>query len=181
VTERTLADPQSGSTLRDVRLPDEHRGRTVARRVVVLLLVAVVLLGASGMLGVHSATATATGGGWTMNVEYPWVARAGLDIPWTVTITAPPSGFPGQVTLEVTSDWFDLFETQGLSPQPTDETTDDTFDVMTFSTPPAGDTMTVSYDAYVQPAAQVGSDADVRLVVDGQVVASLHYRTWLLP
>lgn len=169
------------STLSDVRDPAGHGWKLWVRGSVVALLVIVVGLGATGWLGVRSATVEETGGGYTLGVEYPMIARAGLDVPWTVTITAPPDGFPDEITVAVTSDWFDLFETQGFSPEPTEETTDDRFDYMTLSTPDTGTTMTFSYDTFVQPAAQLGASAEVWLIVDDERVASVDYRTWLLP
>jgi hypothetical protein len=179
MTHRGDAPP--GSTLSDVRDPAGHGWKKWVRGSVVALLVLVVGLGVTGWLGVRSGTAEATGGGYALEVEYPMIARAGLDVPWTITITAPPGGFPDEITVAVTSDWFDLFETQGFSPEPTEETTDDRFDYMTLSTPDTGTTMTFSYDTYVQPAAQLGASAEVWLIVDDERVASVDYRTWLLP
>lgn len=173
--------PEPDSTLEDVRDPAGHGYKVWVRRAIICVLVAVVLLGATGWLGVRSATVQDSGGGYTLDVEYPLVARAGLDVPWTVTITAPPEGFPDEIVVAVTSEWFDLFETQGFSPEPSEETTDGQFDYMTLVTPEGSTTMTFSYDTYVQPAAQWGAAAEVRLVVDDEPVAAVDYRTWLLP
>lgn len=175
------APPSSDSTLLDVRDPAGHSWKRWIRATIVALLVFVVALGATGWLGVRSATVQATGGGYALDVEYPMIARAGLDVPWTVTITAPPGGFPDEIVVAVTSDWFDLFETQGFSPEPTEETTDGRFDYMTLATPTTGTTMRFSFDTYVQPAAQIGASAAVVLIVDDERVASVAYRTWLLP
>jgi hypothetical protein len=41
--------------------------------------------------------------------------------------------------------------------------------------------MTFDFDAYVQPTAQLGASAEVWLIVDGQRLATLDYRTWLVP
>ena len=176
--------PQADSALRDVRPPVRHPARhpakTWGRRAAIAVLTLVVLLGATGWLGVHSSEVTATGGGYTVSVEYPRVARAGWDVPWTVTITAPGS-LPDELTVAVTSDWFDLFETQGLSPEPSKEYSDATMSYFVLDTPPEGTTMTFDFDTYVQPTAQLGKDADVWLIVDGERVVTLHYRTWLVP
>lgn len=173
--------PSPDSTIADVRDPAGHGWKRWVRGSTTAMLVVVVGLGATGWLGVRSATVTAARAGYTLEVEYPMIARAGLDVPWTVTITAPPDGFPDEITVGVTSEWFDLFETQGFSPEPSAETTDDRFDYMTLSTPDTGTTMTFSYDTYVQPAAQLGAPAEVVLIVDDEPVASVDYRTWLLP
>ncbi len=173
--------PAPDSTLADVRDPAGHGWKKWVRGGTVALLTLVVLLGATGWLGVRSATTSDSGEGWTLAVEYPQVARAGLDVPWTVTITAPPDGFPDEVTVAVTSEWFGLFETQGFSPEPAEETTDGRYDLLTLATPADGATMTLDYDTYVQPAAQWGAPAEVLLIVDGRPVAAVEYRTWVLP
>lgn len=175
------AHPGPDSTIEDVRDPAGHRRKIWIRRAIICLLTVVVLLGATGWLGVRSATVRDSGGGYTLAVEYPIVARAGLDVPWTVTITAPPEGFPPEITVAVTSDWFGLFETQGLRPEPADETTDGRYDLLTLTTPDDSRTMTLDYDTYVQPAAQWGEPAQVLLLVDGEQVAGVDYRTWVLP
>lgn len=169
------------TTVGDVRDPAGHRWKAWVKGSVIAVLVLVVGLGATGWLGVRSATVSTTGAGYALAVEYPEVARAGLDVPWSVTVTAPASGFPDEVVVAVSSDWFELFETQGLSPEPSEETTDGQFDYLTLTTPADGDTLVLSYDTYVQPSAQMGEDAEVRLLVDGEQVASVSYRTWVLP
>ena len=60
-------------------------------------------------------------------------------------------------------------------------TSDDTMTYFVLNPPPAGTTLTLDYDAYVQPAAQLGESAEVWLVVDGERVATVDYRTWVLP
>jgi hypothetical protein len=168
------------STLAGVRDAAGHGWKRRVRGGVVALLVVVVAAGATGWLGVRSATATDSGSGYRLSVEYPLVARAGLDVPWRVTVQSA-DGFAGQVTVAVTSDWFDLFETQGLSPAPASESSDATMTYLVLEPPPDGDVLTLDYDAYVQPAAQTGADARVELHVDGQRVAAVDYRTWVLP
>ncbi|SDY46051.1 hypothetical protein SAMN05661080_03539 [Modestobacter sp. DSM 44400] len=178
--QSTTAAPPSDSSLSDVRSPRQQPPKIWARRLAIAVLVLVVAVGATGWLGVHSAEVTAEGGGYTMSVQYPRVARAGWDIPWTVTVTAPGT-FPDEVTLAVTSDWFDLFESQGMSPQPSEEYSDATMSYFVLDTPPTGNTLTFDFDTYVQPTAQLGASADVWLIVDDQRVASVEYRTWLVP
>ena len=176
----TTDAPPADSTLRDVRTPDPRPRKTWGRRAAIAVLLLIVAVGATGWLGVHRAAMSASGSGYTMSLEYPQVARAGWDVPWTVTVTAPDR-FQDQVTIAVTSDWFDLFESQGLSPQPREEYSDGTMSYFVLDTPPDGDTLTFDFDTYVQPTAQLGASADVWLIVDGERVANLHYRTWLMP
>ena len=51
---------------------------------------------------------------------------------------------------------------------------------LTFDTPPA-DTFVLAYDAYIQPASQVGRSGTVAVVEDGRQVGSLDFQTTLLP
>jgi hypothetical protein len=168
----------SGSTLSDVR--DAAGPRiAVARTAVVAILLVIVLAGLAGLLGVRSTTRTASSGPWTVSVTYAWVARAGLDVPWTVTVRRA-GGFPGPVTLAVTSDYFDIFESQGLDPEPATETADDTNLYWTFD-PPPGETLSVDFDAYIQPSSQLGESGEVSVVDAGAPAATVSFSTFLLP
>ena len=90
-------------------------------------------------------------------------------------------GFGKTLTLAVTASYFDIFETQGFHPEPSDETRDAETLYLTFNAPPDGDTLVVSYDAYIQPAAQRGRAATVGVVDEGRQVAVVHINTRLLP
>jgi hypothetical protein len=175
------SDPApADSTLVDLREGGGHGWKKLLRRSAIAVLVLVVAAGMSGWLGVRTATVTHSGSGYQLTVEYPQVARAGLDTPWTVTVESE-GGFDSQVTLAVTSEWFSIFETQGLRPTPSAETSDATMTYFVLDPPPAGDTLTLDYDAYVQPAAQSGASAEVWLIVGGERVAAVDYETWVLP
>jgi hypothetical protein len=168
---------QRDSTLGDLREPETSR-RTRRGRFVALTVVAlVVIVGAAGLFGVHAGTVARTANGYRLTVVYPHVARAGQDVPWRATVYHP-GGFRADVTLAISSHYFDIFETQGWHPQPNTETTTPKFYYLTFTAPP-GDTLEVSYDTYIQPSAQLGRHADV--VVDNQQVVRASYKTWLVP
>jgi hypothetical protein len=55
-----------------------------------------------------------------------------------------------------------------------------TFVYLTFTTQPGHDFL-VDYDAYIQPAQQIGTSGTVQLIVHGVVEAQQSFRTWLLP
>lgn len=166
------------STLQDVSGPSS-RLAVWGRRVFLLMMLAIVVLGLSGLLGVRDDTVSSADGGYSISLTYPRVARAGLDVPFQVTVTRP-GGFDGQVTLAVTGDYFDIFESQGISPQPSDETQDGSLHYLTFSKPP-GDTLVVSWDVYVQPSSQRGRGGTVSVMQGGRPVTSADFRTTLLP
>jgi len=150
-----------------------------ARRAMLTALAVVVVLALTGLLGVHTSTAVAERAGYAMSLRYPAVARAGLDVQWQVTVTHP-GGFGKDVTLAVTGDYFDIFETQGFHPEPSDETRDGHTLYLTFTAPP-GDTLVVYYDAYIQPASQQGKSARVAVLDHGVPAVWIDYRTRLLP
>jgi hypothetical protein len=167
------------STLDGLESSGEGRTAVWARRGFLGLLLLVVLAGLLGLLGVHPATSRATEAGWTVSLRYAHIARPGLDVPWEVTVTRA-GGFADDVTLAVTGDYFDIFESQGFEPEPSDETRDGSLYYLTFNKPP-GDTLTVSFDAYIQPASQIGRSGTLSVVDGGRRVASVGFRTFLVP
>lgn len=169
----------AGSTLADVAPRPERRAALVLRRCVTGALAVLVVAGACGVFGVRSRSTSTSGGGYSLGVTYPQTARAGLDVPWRVTV-ARPGGFPSDITIAVSSDYFRMFETQGFFPDADSETNDGRFVYFTFDKPP-GDRFVLEYDAYIQPAAQLGKSASVELLIAGSVVAHTKIRTWLVP
>lgn len=143
------------------------------------MLVLVVFAGAASGLGVRSANVSSRGDGYQLRVTYGLTSRAGLDTPW-VAVVSHPGGFDGPVTLATTAAYFDIFETQGTRPQPTSETSGARYLYQQFD-PPVGDTLRVSFDAYIQPGSQIGRRASTVLIVDGREVARVDYRTVLFP
>lgn len=167
------------STLEGLETNDEGRVAIWLRRAFLTLLLCLVLTGLAGLLGVHSTTSRASEGGWDLSLRHAGVARPGLDVPWEVTVTHP-GGFDSDIVLAVTADYFDIFETQGFVPEPSDDTRDGSTRYLTFAAPP-GDVFTVSYDAYIQPASQSGRSGTLSVVVDGRPMASVDFRTVLMP
>lgn len=143
-------------------------------------LLVVVVLGAAGVFGVHSRTASTTGNGYTLTVTFPQSARAGLDVPLRIGVYNP-GGIGHDLTLAISSDYFRMFESQGTYPDPNDATNDGRFVYLTFSKPPRGDDFLVDFDVYIQPGSQLGKSATVKLIVQGNEVARTAIRTWLVP
>lgn len=162
-----------GTSARGPRVQAVRRGA-----VVVLLLVMVA--GAVGVFGVHTSSASASGGGYVVTVTYPRTARAGLDAPWSVDLRAPSAGFGEQIVLAVSSSYFDIWEQQGFSPEPSAETSDGTWDYMTFDPPPGRD-FSLTFDGYIQPGSQRGRDGEVAVLVTERPVVSVQFSTWLAP
>ena len=175
----TAADHHGIETLPEVTgMAAARRGRHW-RRVGLAALVVFVLLGASGLLGVREATTSASGGGYTASFSYPRIARAGWAVPWELRVTHP-GGFDGAVTVAMSADYFDIYESQRFWPEPAQETRDRENLYLTFDEPP-GDTLVVSYDAFIQPSAQTGKDVALTIVTDGVARVTLQASTVLLP
>jgi hypothetical protein len=177
VSPRLIAT--EGDTLNDVLRTPPGRAATWGRRGFMSAVAALVLAGATGLLGVHTSTVSATGSDYSMSVQYPAIARAGLDTTFQVTVTHP-GGFSKPIVLQISKDYFDMFETQGFFPDASSATRDASNLTLTFA-PPTGDTFTMYYDAYIQPSSQRGHSATVSLLVGGSAVASAHLVTRLVP
>jgi hypothetical protein len=170
------------STVLGIRRSEKGWLARWARWTAILVLVAVVGIGATGQLGVHTAQASATGGGYLVTVTYASVARAGLDAPLRVQVDREDGrDFDGDITLDLAAGYLSIFESQGFLPDPDSSTGLDDTVRMTFEAPPEGSRFVVNYDAYIQPAAQLGTDGQISLVVDNEPVATVEFHTTLLP
>lgn len=65
------------------------------RRAFLGLLSLVVIAGLCGFLGVRTSTAEGAEDGWHLSLDYPAVARAGLDVTWRATVTQDGDGSSG--------------------------------------------------------------------------------------
>jgi hypothetical protein len=167
------------STIQGLETPTQGVLAAWSRRAFLAVLLVFVLAGLAGFLGVRTATERDEGAGYTLDLRYAATARSGLDVPWQVTVTRE-GGFDKELTLTVTGDYFDIYETQGFTPEPTESTRSEDTLYLTF-TAPEGDTFMVAYDAYIQPASQVGADGTLSVLEDGRPVASVDFDTMLWP
>lgn len=155
-----------------------RRARTM-RRVALVLLGLFLALGLAGVWGVRTAEVTASGGGYDVTVEYAKVSRPGLATPWSVEVVRR-GGFDGPVTIAVLSDYLDMFDENGLDPDPSKATQDGDRVIWEFE-PPPGDTLSVSFDARIEPAVQWGRDGLVQVLDGDDPVVEVRYRTWVVP
>ncbi|GAA1133155.1 hypothetical protein [Nocardioides aquiterrae] len=150
-----------------------------SRRGYLVLLLVVVAAGLAGLLGVRTVTDSADEADWSMTFTHAGVARAGLDVPWRVTVRHP-GGFGKELTLALTADYLDIYEEQGFRPEPAETTRDGDTLFLTF-TAPLGDTFVLDFDAYIQPSAQRGRGGTLSVMDDGARVATVDFDTRLLP
>lgn len=150
------------------------------RRATVAVLAATIAAAGAGLLGVMSATATAQSGGYRVDVTYARIARAGLEVPFTIRVQAPRPIVRG-VVIGVSADYFSIFESQGSVPEPTDVASDADTVYLRFAPPPSGDVLAVAFDASIQPAARQRGSASIRIQVDGTWRLSTDVHTTLIP
>jgi len=144
-----------------------------------MVLAGVVVLAGSGFLGVHSSTVeTRLSDGTTVEVRYARVTRPGLAARWSVTVHRA-SGFARPVIVRTDAAYFEMFDENGLQPDPSSSTRAGPELIWEFD-PPPGDTFVLSFDARIEPGVQWGRDG--RTAVDvGEVQGEVDYHTWVLP
>ena len=159
----------------------QARARTL-RRLFVAALSLFLLLGALDLYGVRTRTRSATGGGYELSVTYATVSRPGLATPYSFEVRRP-GGFPQGLTVAARSSYFDIFDENGFSPTPEEETADGERTIWTFG-PSTADTMTVSLDARIEPGVQV-KRAKGRLEIltgpGGEALVTVDYSTFVTP
>ncbi len=156
-----------------------RRARLV-RRVLLALFALVLLLGATGWLGVRSATAHAAAGGYDLTVSYPRLTRPGHAVPLWVDVRRAGGFGDTPVTVRMSQRYFTLFDENGVQPAPSKETATAEHLVWEFD-PPPGDTLRVYFDTRTGPNRQRGESADVAVLVDDAPVVSVRLTTWVLP
>ena len=177
---RHVTEDDDDSTLSDVRW-DVSGGALLGRRLFLLFLLLLLLAGGTGLLGVHTTTVSASADGYTLTVTYARTARAGWDVPLRFDLTSTESLSDKKLQFTVDRAYLDMFETQGVNPEPSDENGDATRVGWEYDIPTPGTTFAVEYDAYIQPTAQIGTGSDISLAVNGEPVTSVHIETTLVP
>ena len=160
-------------------LASVRRGR-LARRVLLALFTAFLLLGAAGVLGVRSGTVTAEGGGYELRVDYATVTRAGHSVPFKVRVHKAGGFGDDPIELRITGDYFDLFDENSSDPDASKMTSDDEYLYLEYD-PPPGDVFVMRTDTRTGPNRQRGKRATVSVLVDGAAVVSVQLRTRLMP
>jgi hypothetical protein len=143
------------------------------------ILAILVLLGASSILGAHTSTREASGGGYDLKLVYPAVTRPGLAARWILFVHRA-GGFEGPVRVATTSTYFNLFDFNNLDPMPSKSTTSADLSIWEFD-PPVGETLRITLDARLEPARQHGSAATTSILEDDVPVVSIRYQTRVMP
>jgi len=168
------------STLDPVRPVEKGPRSLVWRRAGFFVLLLFVLAGLFGFLGDRVGVVEGPApDGHHLSLEFAQTSRPGLDVPFEIRVTRP-EGLDPEVTLALTGDYLDLYETQGWYPEPTEQTRDGEWVYLTFATE-GQPVMVIDFDAYIQPTAVLPQSGQLALVVDGEPVDPLSFRTVIFP
>jgi hypothetical protein len=149
------------------------------RRAFFALLGVFVLAGAVNVLGERSATASAGGGGYELEVTYATVSRPGQDGDWDVEVRRP-GGFGEPVRLATDISYLDVFDQTSVRPEPRSSTTSGGRTIWEFE-PPVGDTLEITLEGqFEQDSMGVHRGVTGVLGPSGEVV-EVAYRTVVLP
>lgn len=157
------------------------RRSQLLRRLFFVALTLFLLAGTLNAFGVRSATTTASGGGYTLEVTYAEVSRAGLATPWSAVVTRA-GGFGDTLVMAINASYFDHFDENGFDPDPSSSTVDGEWLIWEFDAPD-GDTFTVGFDARLEPGVQFTSIKGITQVrgPDGDAIVEARYRTFAMP
>jgi len=161
--------------------PDLVMGRRrLAVRIVILgAFLLFVLLGLLGLFGVKAGHAQSTASnGVHVELTYPRIARPALAIPFAIHITNLDH-VKSDTVVRVRSSYLAMFDDNGMSPQPADETDDGEWTTWVFDTPPSG-VLDVSLDTRVEPGVQWKRNGAVVVRTDDSQTR-IDFRTWIAP
>jgi hypothetical protein len=152
---------------------------TTAVLAAIFLIAVVDGVGWWNTIGVDSTEVEASGGGYVLAVRYGSVTRPALATPFDITVTRQ-GGFDAPVTVAVDHDYLMMWDENGLTPAPSAETVDGDWLLWEFD-PPVGDTLTVVFDARIEPAVQNGRSGAVAVVEAERRVVQVDFETRVLP
>jgi hypothetical protein len=174
-------EPPASSTVPDAPSIRRVRRALWGRRLLLCFLVAILVAGFIGMLGGRTRTAESTGNGYDLQVHFASIARPGVTVPFDIQLQRD-GGFDGPVTIAISASYLSSIDAQAVEPEPQSTTSDGDLVVFQFE-PPQGDIFGVSWEAEIDPAANMGrKEATIAVLSDDDNPAvAVSIRTWVLP
>jgi hypothetical protein len=179
-----VTDRSPTSTLPDASFSlTRRRAGYLVTTVLLTLLMAAAVLDATrptAILGVHSEVARDQRGGLQLAVTYADVSRPALATPFDIQVQRR-GGFGGPVRIAIDPEYLRMWDENGLSPAPATETVMGRWLVWEFD-PPIGDTLFVTLDGRIEPAAQDGRSGVIAVLSpDDEILAEVSFTTRVLP
>jgi hypothetical protein len=165
-------------------MPEEHtRARMVRARLIaavwITILAIFVTAGLAGFFGVRTGIASATSGGFRLEVEYPRITRSALPMTWQLTLSRE-GGFDDRVRIATTIGYFELFDLSWLHPAPAEERSAGGRTVWIYD-PPPGDSLVLLLDGRMGPGLETGRTANTAVSIDGTRLVDVTYETIVWP
>ena len=174
------ADHELVDEAHGVKHPDAAVRDMWLRRVVIAVVTIIVLVGATGMLGVRSVRLSQTTGAIDVELTYARVARPGLAVPFRLAVAGLDSAQPHVIEVELPSGYVDSFDFNNLTPDA--ESVTRTTDAITYEFAVEDSSeFEMAFDTRVEPAVQSKRSGSARVTVDGVLVAELEITTWIAP
>lgn len=148
------------------------------RRGILALLALFVIAALSQQLGVRTDTVQGASGDVAASVRYADRARGALAAPFRITIERA-GGFSSQIEVRTSQSYLEIFDDNGLEPDPVEMTTEAGYVIWTFD-PPPGDTLEIILDARIEPGV-FGRERGTSTVSVGGDEVTLEYTTWVMP
>ncbi len=173
------ADAGAGSTYPLNPSPGWDVFERVLRSVSVIVIFGVVLFALFGFAGLTTGSETTDGDEFSVRVEYATVSRPGLATPFVIDVESASGALPDELTVEIPRRYLAMFDENGLDPAPDSITSDGETEIWTFR---PGDvaTLSIDFDARLQPNMHFGRDAWVR-VRGGDSAVRVDFRTNVMP
>jgi hypothetical protein len=180
VSDNAGGDPGIPTFPPELSLLDFRRIRLM-RELALVLLVALLLVGVTGLLGVRATTVSSTSNGYELSVKHAWITRGGMAADWRLRVRRT-GGFSRPVTVAYPRDFLDFFDVEDVLPAPMSQSSAPPYLYLTFARPPA-DTLDVTFPARALTTIRDAGrhDAVVLVLVDGRQVARTSYHTWVVP
>jgi hypothetical protein len=173
--------PERTSTVPRDPTPGWRTFERALRLVAVVLVVGIVAAAMLGWLGVRLGTVAASDGNLEVSVRYAEITRPGMATPFTVeAATRDGTPLPDRVRVSLPSAYLALFDENGLDPEPVESDADARTTFMTFEPTRGHSTLSIDFDARLQPDVHRGKTARVT-VRAGDDRSTVTIRTRVMP
>jgi hypothetical protein len=155
-----------------------RRGRILFSALLVLFLAVAVV----GLFGERGRTTVASSDEYEVIVHYPQMTRPGLSSALEFEVRRTDGQpLPEQLTFETTTDYLRLWDDHAVEPTP-DAVRGDDRDTVWVILPEADATsIRVLLDGRIDPGIQWGRSGTTTVYADQEAIATLRYRTWVMP